>query len=43
MNKQLGYKTHVVDKTGSDGWSEKLKIEKLEKLSQIGVLHSQNT
>ena len=35
MKEQLEYKTHVVDKTGSDGWSEKLK-----RLSQLDVLHS---
>ena len=41
MKEQLGYKTRVVDKldkTGSDGWSEKLK--KLKVLSRQDVLHS---
>ena len=41
MKEQLGYKTRVVDKldkTGSDGWSEKLKILKV--LSRPDVLHS---
>ena len=41
MKEQLVYKTCVVDKldkTGSDGWSEKLK--KLKVLSRQDVLHS---